>query len=122
MVDKPSQLSLNGRRIVVKQTFTQMACLIRLLPLIVGDLVPPGDEAWEVLLDFLQCLQLICARVLSPGQIAYLEDLLSSFGHKRRQVFNREDTPKHHYLYHYPKQMSRIWTYRFESKHNYFHT
>ena len=44
------------------QTAAQMWCLIRYLPLIIGDLVPEGNEHLELIL-LLQCMDFFCPEV-----------------------------------------------------------
>ena len=58
--DKPSALVATGGSVQVKQTFSQMWCLTRLLPLIVGHKVPKID-AWQVMLALIQCIEYIMA-------------------------------------------------------------
>lgn len=126
--DKPVQLSKKGAHIVVKQTFSQMWCLARLLPLIVGSRVCENDMVWRAMLMFLQCLEYICAPKLTRGHILVCDDLIHEYldAIKDLEDYDVHETPKHHFLRHYKQQMldfgplKQIWTIRLEAKHEYF--
>ena len=125
--NKPSKLLPGPRNTVkVKQTFSQTWCLVRLLPIVIGDLVPEDDEAWKVLLQFLHVLEWICSPSLRAGHVLYLDQEISNLHDAMRCVFQNVMTPKEHYLYHYKDQildfgpLRNIWTFRLESKHQYF--
>ena len=125
--DKPCRLGGVGLKVSVKQTFSQAWCLLRLLPLMVGDLVPANDPAWQVLLQFLRIVEFICAPEMRRGHVPILKDLIQELITARQETFPDEHMkPKDHFLLHYPEQFLRfgplvnVWTFRFEAKHNYF--
>ena len=125
--DKPSKLlSLPGNRVAIKQSFAQVWCLTRLLPLIIGHLVPENDDSWSVFLKLLLCIEYICAQSIRPGQVHYLNDLINEFYEDCKRVFQNELTPKEHYMLHYADQildfgpLRHLWTFRLEAKHQYF--
>lgn len=104
-------------------------CLLRLLPLLVGEKIvsPTENEVWQLVLQLRQIAELICAPSINIGQIAYLSVLIEEYIETRKVVFpNHPLKPKHHYLCHYPEltgrfgPLIRLWTLRFESKHSYF--
>lgn len=73
--------------------------LIRLLPLIIGSLIPEGDSAWQVLLTLKDIVELVVASVHTLETIAYLDFKISEHRDRFLEVFPEETlTPKHHYL------------------------
>ena len=68
-VDKPGTLSLNNGKVEVKQTFSQMWCLLRPVPVMVGHLVPANDPGWEALLKLLRAMEYIFAPSLRGRHI-----------------------------------------------------
>ena len=126
-VDKPCRLGGGPAKVAIKQTFSQSWCLLRMLPLIVGDLVPDGDPAWDVLLKLLPIVEFVCAPEIHRGHVDHLTDLMQDLLDARKTVFPEVHLkPKDHFLLHYPEQCLRfgplvnLWTFRFEAKHNYF--
>ncbi len=104
-------------------------CLLRLLPLLIGEKIsnPTENEVWQLLLQLRQITELICAPSINVGQIAYLSVLIEEYIDTRKMTFPTHPLkPKHHYMCHYPEltdrfgPLIRLWTLRFESKHSYF--
>ena len=125
-VDKPSLIN-ESHNVDVKQTMSQMWCLVRLLPLMVGTNVPEDDNAWEVLLMLLKAMEYICSPELRTGHIDVMHDIIQEFFALRLRTFPEyELRPKDHYILHYEKQMKsmgpliQLWTLRMEAKHSYF--
>lgn len=103
--------------------------LLRLLPLMVGDRIkgPCENEVWQIIWQLREIVELICAPVITEGQVAYLKVLIEEYIDNRTRLFpNAPLRPKHHYLCHYPSliihfgPLIRLWTLRFESKHTFF--
>ena len=123
-VNKPCVLTERGE---VKQTFSQMRCLMRLLPLIIGNHIPEEYGPWEALLLLLRVCEYIFAPALRPGHVNVMEDLIKQYYQVRREVFPEEWLrPKDHFTMHYARQtmefgpLVHLWTVRFEAKHSYF--
>lgn len=77
--------------------------LLRLLPFLIGHLVPEDEPAWHVLMDLKDITKLVTASVHSNESIAYLESKISKYRQRYRQLFlGIKPLPKHHYLEHYP--------------------
>ena len=100
--------------------------LLRLLPFIIGDLIPEAEPAWLVLLDLREIVELSVAPVHSQETVAYLNCKISDHRLRFLEIFPERLRPKHHYIEHYP-QMIRCfgplvgqWTMRFEAKHSFF--
>ncbi|KAM7426608.1 hypothetical protein ABFA07_022132 [Porites harrisoni] len=103
-----------------------MWCLSRMLPILIGDLVPVGDEHWENFLRLLQIEEIIFAPKTSIQLAAYLAVLTEEYLTGFSELYDRRMIPKQHYMVHYPRQivrrgpLVRNWAMRFEAKHNYF--
>ena len=126
-VNQPSRMSSDMATFRIKQTATQCWCLLRLCPLMIGHLIPEDDEVWQVFIQFLDIVDMVCAPTLDKGTVEYLRILITSFCETYFEI--NEDAnvkPKAHYLIHYPTQIYRFgplvhcWTLRFEGKHHYF--
>ena len=104
-------------------------CLLRLLPILIGDRIknPLEDQVWLLCLKLREIVELICAPKIHANQVAYLNILIREYLDSRVSLFpDKSAKPKHHYLLHYPDlilkfgPLIRLWTLRFESKHTYF--
>ena len=88
-------------------TASQMWCLARYLPLMIGDVIPQDDDHWENFLVFLDLMDYVFAPTTTPEKIAYVavlvEDYLTEFSH----LYERRLTPKMHYLVHLSTWMTR---------------
>lgn len=101
--------------------------LLRLLPFVIGSLVPENEPAWLVLMLLKDIVELVVAPVHTDESISYLESKIVEHRHRYQDLFSGVRLlPKHHYLEHYP-QMIRcfgplvaVWTMRFEAKHSFF--
>lgn len=97
--------------------------LLRLLPLLIGHLVPPDEPVWQVILDLKDIVELVVAPVHTTQSIAFLEAKICDHRARLQEVFpGLKLLPKHHFVEHYP-QMIRffgplvgLWTMRFEAK------
>ena len=125
--DKPWEVNPEGGKLGGHAV--QNWCLLRMLPVLIGDKVKnPGDnEVWQLVLLLREVLDLICAPAISNGQIAYLRVLIDEYLHCRIQTFpDNPLKPKHHYVSHYPELIIqfgpriRLLTLRFKSKRTYF--
>ena len=55
---------------------SQLWCLGRYLPLLIGDLVAEGNEYWECFMLLLEIVDILFAPCISEGQIAHLRLLI----------------------------------------------
>lgn len=108
------------------QNAGQMWCLMRHIPLILGDLVPLEDDHWELLLSLLDCMDIIFSPIISRGETIYLEQLIADHHKLYLHLFpNRHLKPKHHFMTHYPSAtllygpLIHLWVMRFEAFHNF---
>ena len=101
--------------------------LLRLLPLMVGSKVPEGDDAWSILMDLKDIVQLVLSPSFTEESIQYMQTKISDHRQGLQVVFpDFKLRPKHHYVEHYPELTKRfgplvhLWTLRFEGKHHFF--
>lgn len=127
---KPSQIkssSLKGE-IKLAQNASQTLCLVLHFPLILGDLIPDEDKAWNLFKIFREILLILISDRISKGGIIYLDLLISEFLTTYQEVFKKPLKPKHHHLTHYASSIEQIgplrhfWSMTFESKHKFFKT
>ncbi|CAB4035128.1 Hypothetical predicted protein, partial [Paramuricea clavata] len=127
--NKPSPLKdqvFSSNSASISQTASQMWCLARMFPLLVGDIVPHGDKNWENFLRLLQIEEIVFAPKLSAELASYLGILVQEYLETFADLYDRTIIPKQHYMVHYPRQilrrgpLVRNWAMRFEAKHSYF--
>lgn len=82
-----------------------MWCLIRLLPLIVGDLIPIEDPHWKNFLLLLDICDYVSAPVVSRGVAGHLRILIWEHHTNFKRLYQRPLTPKFHYMIHMAKWM-----------------
>ncbi len=111
----------------MRQTAAQMWCLLRLLPLMVGDLIPEGEKHWELILSLLSCMELIFSPALTEEAVIFLQHLIEEHHSLFLELYpDRHLKPKHHFMLHYPGAIRklgplvRFWAMRFEAKHGFF--
>ena len=102
-------------------------CLIRFLPFLIGDLIPEGELAWQVILDQKEIVELVVAPVHTHETIAYLDVKVSEHRHRLLELIPGVTLKsKHHYIEHYSHlircfgPLVGVWTIRFEAKHSFF--
>lgn len=111
----------------LRQTAAQTWCLLRLLPLMIGDLVPEGNKHWELLLSLLSCMELMFSPQLTQGAVIFLAYLIQEHHCLFLELYpERHLKPKHHFMLHYPGAIRKLgpvihfWCMRFEGKHGFF--
>ena len=81
-----------------------MWCLARLLPLMVGNDVPVGDEHWNLFIDLMVITDLVFAPVTNEGIAAYLAMLVADYLEGFKELYpNKNIIPKQHFMVHYPR-------------------
>ena len=101
--------------------------LLRLLPLMIGHVIPEEDKTWQILLDLKEIVEILASGHFSDETLSYLECKISDHRCLLKEVFpDFHLLPKHHFLEHYPELIRRFgpvidfWTIRFEAKHSFF--
>ncbi len=124
--NKPTPMSTSMQMFEIRQTASQMWCLMRLFPLLVGQFVPESDPLWKLFCVLMNIIDIICAQVISEHDISLVELYVADFLWKLSAPESLHVKPKAHFMIHYASQMRRFgplihcWTIRFEGKHNYF--
>ena len=89
-------------------TATEMWCLGRFLPLLVGDLVPEDNAHWEHFLQLLQIIDYLFAPRTSIAITQHMAILIQDFLSTWRELYpSRSLTLKMHYLVHFPAWAAR---------------
>lgn len=102
---------------------SEMFCLVHNFALMVGDMVPAGDEVWSFYLCLREILDIAFAKCISKKDLILLKTLISEHHEEYLRLFNDTLKPKHHFMLHYARAieflgpLSLIWCTRFESKH-----
>ncbi|XP_065888107.1 uncharacterized protein [Dysidea avara] len=127
--NKPSKLQRKhlATDSYLKQSASQMWCLARYLPFLIGTLVCEDNDHWENFLTLLSIMDYVFAPLLTSAKADYIaaatEDFLSDFVdlYPHRRLI-----PKMHYMIHLSTWIKRagplcnIWCMRYEAKHSYF--
>ncbi|KAJ8676810.1 hypothetical protein QAD02_012597 [Eretmocerus hayati] len=108
-------------KIRLKQSAAEMLCLTRNLGLIIGDLVPEGNENWKLYLKLRQIVDIVTAPSITQYDSTRLEYLVS----KHNELYIRlvgTLKPKMHFMTHYPRllldngPLINSWAMPFERK------
>ena len=83
---------------------TQMWCLARHLPLLIGDLIPEQDIYWQ---NLLRIEEILFAPVTSVPLAAYVRVLVQEHLQNFKKLYSHNIIPKQHYMVHYPRQIVR---------------
>ena len=108
------------------QTATQMWLLSRVFPFFGEQHAQGCANVWQVLVTMLQITAICLSRKISINIVAYLTGLIKEHLQLFKEAFNKNITPKQHYLVHIPSQilkfgpLVRTWAMRFEAKHQQF--
>jgi len=100
---------------------------LRIVPVLIQGSVVVSDEVYQTLLLLCELVEYVMAPALSFGQVAYMDVIIRDYLERRMSLFpNVRVRPKHHYMSHYAAltmkfgPLIRLWTMRFESKHQFF--
>lgn len=125
--NRPTNVSLEHGGNSIGLNSIQTLCLVRNTPLIFGDLVPPGNPNWNLLLILLQIINIVFSPVVTYGMTVFLKHLISEHHQLFKSVYpHKKLIPKHHFMVHYPSCIRKIgpllhfWSMRFEAKHKLF--
>lgn len=100
---------------------------LKIPSILVGQLVPPHEPAWQVILDLKDMVELVVAPVHTAQSIAFLEARICDHRCRLQEVLpGIKLLPKHNFVKHYPQMIHffgplvGMWTMRFEAKHSFF--
>lgn len=101
----------------MRQSASQMWCLLRLLPLMIGDLIPLCNRYWNLLLLLLQCMEFIFSPSITPGATIFLAYIIEEHHRLFLELYpHLHLRPKHHFMLHYPRV--GIYIYLFVLSHS----
>ncbi|XP_032798525.2 uncharacterized protein LOC116935302 [Daphnia magna] len=110
---------------LTKQRASQNWCLIRMFPLLVGDLIKEDNEYYIHFLQLLDILDILFSPKIALEQIVVLEDLIRQFVERFRELYpSVQPINKFHHMVHYPEVIrmhgppTNYWCMRFEAFHN----
>ncbi len=87
---------------------TQIWCLARLLPLMIGEKIEVDSVYWKNFLLQMRIVDYIFAPVVSQDIAAYLRELIEDHHLTFQSLYpSGPITPKMHYMVHYPQWMSK---------------
>lgn len=101
----------------------EMLRLVQNFSVIVGDVVPEGDDVWQFYLVLRQILDIILASSITDSELKLLKLLVTEHHQLYVQLFGESLKPKHHFMVHYAHAtqiigpLRWVWGMRFESKH-----
>lgn len=108
-----------------KQKGAQNWCLIRMFPYLVGDLIPRGNQFFDVVTHLLRIMDIIFLPFIYPAHVPLLMDLIEELFEKFETVFpSVSPINKFHHLVHYVQMMElhgppmRTWSMRYEGYYN----
>lgn len=108
----------------IRQTASQMWCLLLFLPFLIGDFVSEDDHYWKLFLLLREICSIVFSPVVSVGLCVFLKQLVIDHHDLFKTLYpDRPLTPKHHFMTHYWRIMIKfgpllkLWCMRFESKH-----
>lgn len=94
---------------------------MRNTPLLFGDLEPPGNPNWNLLLILLHIINSVFSPVVTYGMTVFLKHLISEHHQLFKLVYPQKRLiPKHYFMVHYPLCIRKIgpllhfWSMRFE--------
>ena len=100
-----------------------MISIVRNLPLLIADKIPPADENWYSIVLLIKICQIALSPVVTPNTVPYLRVLIEEKLYLLHTLYPESTLkPKMHYLIHLPSQIERhgplihSWTMRHEAK------
>ena len=102
---------------------TQMWCLGRLLPLMIGERIQVDDDHWLNFLRLLTIIDYLLAPVVSPECVGHLTILIDEHHRTWKELYPTSNIiPKMHYLIHYPEFIERyVWIHVHVYMYMYIH-
>ena len=82
-------------------TASQMSYLVSYLCIIIGDLIPPDDLAWELYLMLFEIIFIITSNEISNDEIIVLKELIKGHNALYLKIFKEPLKPKFHIITHY---------------------
>ena len=105
-------------------TAAQNYTLLRMLPYLIGDLVPVNDETWELYIILRSICDIVLAPVVHDSWLPVLDSLICDHHRLLLSYDSAAFTPKMHFLCHYPRlftvygPLRHLWCMRYEAYHH----
>ncbi|XP_033212124.1 uncharacterized protein LOC117169728 [Belonocnema kinseyi] len=122
--NKPSMITMNDiKKDKMKMNASEMFFFCRNLGLMVGHLVPEGDDSWKLYVALNEILSIISAPVVHQNSTDYLVTLIAEHHELYLKVCGTTLKPKHHFMLHYPRirnligPLINVWCMRLDRKH-----
>lgn len=106
-----------------KMSASEMNCFVRYLGLMIGDLVPEGNEYWQLYLKLIEILDLVTTHSVWREYADYLTTLIAEHHEIYINVFRKTLKPKFHLVLHLVRillligPLINVWCMRLEGKH-----
>ena len=82
----------------------QMWLLGRILPLIIGDMVPEGEAKWKNFLVMMRIVDLLFTPTITEDLVGYLSRLIEEHHNEFKSLYpNNSIIPKMHFMIHMPR-------------------
>ncbi len=125
-LDRPVEIATDfGDKI--QQNAGRTWCLLRMLPLMIGEWIPENNVYHQFLCDLVDIVEMAFSFSLSTPLISLLQTKIQDHLQEFLVLFpNKSLLPKHHFLLHYGHAYTYFgplhvcWSMHFESKHAYF--
>ena len=104
VVSKNSKIKGTNKKIIFKQSAAESLCLARYLGLIIGDLIPMGNEHWKLYLTIRKMVDIVTSPRLLKHNPSMLEDLIRIHNKKYLSLFGYLK-PKMHFPIHDAEHM-----------------
>ena len=122
--NKPPIIKRDGKNncLNLKTSAAEMLTLMRFLGIIIGDVIPPSDNRWNLYKYCRQILDILMSPRVVRGHAALLKNLIENLNKLYLEIYGKLK-PKFHFLVHYPRIMMlngpiiKFWSMRFESYH-----
>ena len=106
MRSKPLKISGNDiKKKFLSFSASETMCFLRVLPLLIGDLIPENESHWQLILKLRHLVEVIYSPVFHQKTFIYLKNIISEYLRLLNELFPNENSskPKHHNLVHYPE-------------------
>ena len=111
--NKPSQIlesTLKGKDNSLKQHASQMWCLFRVLPLLIGSLVPEDNLHWQLILKLRTIADIVFADAVTEGSSLYLKYLIQDHHSLFRVIPNNQTSSQAPFFSSLSKGHESSWT------------
>lgn len=108
------------------QNSGQMMTVLLVLPLMICELIPPGNEFWNGFLILRDIFIILISQYINRSALMRLNLLIKEFLESYKTLTDKTFKPKHHHMTHYVTSIQELgplrqyWCMTFESVHRFF--